>query len=206
MKINKLVIFLLSFTISLFCYSQKDVINYYSFNNPGGKISQPLYAFTVLKMQSSYTFLFKPDTTYIAYANNKTDTIITTKSFGPYKFSKRGAIIYLATKVGSNSEWNYREFYILKSSELFLIPNLFSSTIDSYTIKCKYLGTGKVAVNNKFEKVYIFNEETKEGKKIFRRKAYISRTTYLPVKIEYFSGNDYLHPSSTLYQMESQSK
>lgn len=172
-------------------YSQVDTIKYYYYKKDGDNVNPKLYAFSLLKQKTNYTFIFKSDTSIVSYPNTIQDTIITSKTFGPYRFKRQGNKILLGTKKGVN--WKYQDLYSIQSLSTFLAPDLFSSSIDSYKKECNYLGIKKLALKNgKSERVYIFQEkEGGKGTKIFMQKKFISIETLVPVRIEYYKDTDF---------------
>ena len=127
MKLILLII--LQFVSIQICFAQNRHLSYFYSIRDGKKLSTPECAFDVKVKNNICLFSFKPDSSYIEYTEGKKDTIITNKIFGPYRFSRKGKYLYVGIK--NENKWIRQDYYLLKADTTFLMPDIFSSNLES---------------------------------------------------------------------------
>ena len=180
---------MLQFIATQFCFAQNRHLNYFYTIRDGKKLMAPEFAFDVKVKNGVYLFSFKPDSSFVEYTEGKKDTIITNKTFGPYRFSRKGKKLYIGIK--NENKWMVQDYYLLKPDTTFLIPDIFSSNLDSYNISCTLLDYNiKVNLKDKSIPTFKFIENWRSNTKMFYRIVYVNSKSLLPVKIEYYTDKE----------------
>jgi len=195
MKLIMLII--LQFTAIHICIAQDKHIIYSYAIRDGKKLNTPEFAFDVKVKNGVCLFSFKPDSSYVEYTEGKKDTIITNKIFGPYRFSRKGKSLYIGIK--NDNKWTMQDYYLLKADTTFLIPDIFSSNLDSYNISCTLLGDNiKMKFKDKSIATFKFVESWRSSTKVFYRIVYVNSKSLLPVRIENYSDKECKKISSVI--------
>jgi hypothetical protein len=196
-NIKFLVILLLQNIFFIFCNAQNNKLAFFYSIKRGVTLSEPQLAFNIQINKATCFFSFKPDSSFVEYANGKKDTVITNKNFGPYRFIRKKEKVYLAVK--QKNRWLKQDYYLLKTDTTFLIPDIFSTTIDSYNIKCKLLeDSNQLEVNGRIVSVFRFAENYYSNISTLYRIVYISKKTLLPIKFVYYTNSDYQKISNVI--------
>jgi len=144
-------------------------------------------AFTIAKKGNTFKFVSKSDTIFLTTpdAKRKLDTLINKASNGPYVFKKvQGKILFAR----QGKKLKFHSLYILSRDSSFQIPDLWSSSADSYFINCIYSGDHyMVMIGSDSVGCYKFIEKSTQNHFAVNRIVYLSEKLLIPVKLEYFN-------------------
>lgn len=182
------------------CVAQNKSSFYYTLKD-GKQLSIPEFAFQITNKKDGYIFLFRADTSFIEYQNGNKDTIISQPNYGPYRFKRRNQRVFISYK--NEEKWEENEYFILKKDTSYLIPDIFSTTLDTYNISCSLLDeNSRIELNGKKISSFKFSEVQKSNHGTPSYKiVYVDKHTLLPLRIEYYQDKEYKILSSVVINM-----
>lgn len=175
--------------ICLFCFSQQKQINYYSrsFINDG---LTDVLVFSIKQKANIYTIVYPSSNLSVIKSNENKEYYKDTSRYGPYKFSKKDNIIKFS--YFQDNKWVVNDLYLLQLDTTFLIPNIYSSSPDSYNTKCILADSSfPIIIKNKKYYFYKFMQITSYDGSSLREVVYINKKNFLPYKIEYYADNSF---------------
>ncbi len=171
-----------------FVEAQPTMMKYYYIKKDGQDVVAKKEAFHILKQYDSYTFILEPEKKKILYKSGNSNFYEDSMRYGPYKFKKNFDTIQFALKLNDN--WSYQDLYLLKPNQVFLVPDLFSTSIDSYNISCILIDSSyKIKIDTVYHSFYKFLERRDNLKSY--RVVYLNKKEFLPFRIEYYSDKNF---------------
>lgn len=197
MNITKVLLAVLfQATLLKMCTAQNKISFYYIMKDEK-QLSTPIFAFSIANLKGSYIFSFKADTAFVTYPDGGADTIISKSSFGPYKFKRKGRQVYLSYK--SEGKWEENEYYLLQKDTSYLIPDIFSTTPNSYNIICSLMDENSIVENGGINILsFKFFEIQKNNHGSSYRIVYVDKNTLLPIRMENYQDAEYKKLSSII--------